>query len=197
MTNDPPRRERAPARPLGHAMQLLLLGLAGCAWLPEDHLGRELVQDLGTRLERVGSRGAAAIDGVGDGLGELGRELARVPAGLRGQFGELATGAGDLTRAAEAEFTVRSAAARDTLTSALHATPERLAGLRSNVTRALGLAPSLASLRDSVQGAPRLLGAGRRPMAEPGDPERQTSLERPPRLRSWLERILRRMGRLL
>lgn len=197
MTHEPPRRERARARSLGRAVQLLLLGLAGCAWLPEDHLGRELVQDLGARLERVGSRGTAAIDGVGDGLGELGRELARVPAGLRGQFGELANGAGDLTRAAEAEFTVRSASARDTLTSALHATPARLAGLRSNVSRALGLAPSLASLRDAVQGAPRLLGAGRRPMAEPGDPERQTSLERPPRLRSWLERILRRMGRLL
>ncbi|MBI5850793.1 MAG: hypothetical protein HZB39_07145 [Planctomycetes bacterium] len=175
---------------------LLALVIAACAGLPDDHAARDVAQRTATRVGRLGEAANGILASVKDDLRSLAPSIARVETGLTRDTRNLGDDVQRLAAVPRDEFSERPARVRDHAERAVTSTSSALTRTGRGIVRALGAVPDVARVRAAIEGAPAILHLDHRPMAEPGDPERQTSLERARRPQSWPERLLRRMGQL-
>lgn len=184
--------------------RILAKGLAGllaswsgaCAGLPDDHAVHDVAQRTAKRVKHLGEAANGILFSVRDDLRSLAPSIARVETGVARDASRLGDDVQRLTSVPRDEFTERPAKVRDHAERAVSSTSTAFARTGRGIVRALGAVPDVARVRAAIEGAPAILRLDHRPMAEPSDPERQTSLERAPRPRSWPERLLRRMGLL-
>ncbi len=192
-------RSNEQAKRRTHEMRLAaLLALTPCACtgLPDDHAAHDVAQRTATRVQRLGEAANGILASVGDDLRSLAPSIARVESGVARDASRLGDDVQRLAAVPRDEFTERPARVRDHAERAVTSTGSALTRTGRGIVRALGAVPDVARVKTAIEGAPAILHLDHRPMAEPSDPERQTSLERAPRRRSWPERLLRRMGLL-
>ncbi len=178
-------------------LRLATLGLAlcaACSALPEDHGLRAALAGIGRDLRTTGARLGMAVDtAIGDAA-QIPRDLGRVATTAKEHGRSLLTSSVAAVEQVPAQIETggrRLIAATGDLAGSAEADLHRLTA--QGVVGA-PLDDGIRDLRRSLDRVPSLLRLDRHPMAEPSDPEHETSLRPSLRPRSWLERILRRMG---
>ncbi|MFO1052502.1 MAG: hypothetical protein U1F36_09830 [Planctomycetota bacterium] len=179
------------------ALRLATLGLAlcaACSALPEDHGLRTALAGIGRDLRTTGAKLGTAFDAAIGDAAQIPRDLGRVATTAEERGQSLLTSSIAAAKQVPAQI---GAGGHSLIASTGDLVGRADADLHRLTARGVVGAPvddGIRDLRRSLTQLPSLLRLDRHPMAEPGDPEHETSLRPSLRPRSWLERILRRMG---
>lgn len=175
------------------ALSVLAL-LPACALLPGDHGARTATEGVARSLRGMTARAHTAWADTTRRVAVLGRTVQALPGQATGAattlVHEVSTGASELPD--------RVARGVGRLTASFDGTRDRAETDLLRVVRSTdllsGLNAGARAMRGALDRAAAVSRLDRRPMAETTDPERATSLEAGSRTRTWLERVLRRLG---